>query len=519
MNVSRATVLVWLVAGSVGGSVARADVDLKFGGSISSDIRFRLGGGEVVPPDQPAPYPSQYRLLKNGFSRNENIIKTQLTLRAGEKVKAVADVDFYWYGYSDVNDIDMTTLREKIDPYRIDAYSAYLDVYNLLPHLDLRIGRQVVVWGTADKFNPTNNLNSLDYSDALLFGRALGNQMIRLDYNPWKDLILTAVWVPIFRPAQLPRTAPYALTQVDRPAPVQEQGARDILTGLAQLVQPTQVNVFAMQPEPSIENSQVGFRIAGRLLKQDVSLSYYHGRFGIPTPAFTVNKADRTVDVAVMWPKMDVIGFDIAGSIAKLRGLGYWVEGAVFFPQEVRYGLYNDDANGVRTPITFFQNMATTQLKMGYPEATRATVIPSTPFLKVTAGFDMTWNKWLYTNFQYVYGFIDEFGAGVQPRPGAKAGDAPRTEARLGSYLVVGADLKFFSDALLIRFFGAFKIPHIEDEGKPFTAVLFPQIAWTVWDATELSVGAFVFLGDRSTKFGDPAAGATEVFAKAKFTY
>ena len=37
--------------------------------------------------------------------------------------------------------------------------------------------------------------------------------------------------------------------------------------------------------------------------------------------------------------------------------------------------------------------------------------------------------------------------------------------------------------------------------------------------ATELSVGAFVFLGDSSTKFGDPAAGASEVFAKAKFTY
>ena len=31
--------------------------------------------------------------------------------------------------------------------------------------------------------------------------------------------------------------------------------------------------------------------------------------------------------------------------------------------------------------------------------------------------------------------------------------------------------------------------------------------------------GSFVFLGDRSTKFGDPAAGATELFLKARFTY
>ena len=83
----------------------------------------------------------------------------------------------------------------------------------------------------------------------------------------------------------------------------------------------------------------------------------------------------------------------------------------------------------------------------------------------------------------------------------------------------VGSDLKLFSDQLLIRFFGAFKMPQVGDEDPKFTAVLFPQIAWAVWDATELSVGAFVFLGDRDTKFGDPAAGASEIFMKARFTY
>ena len=38
-------------------------------------------------------------------------------------------------------------------------------------------------------------------------------------------------------------------------------------------------------------------------------------------------------------------------------------------------------------------------------------------------------------------------------------------------------------------------------------------------ERTELSLGAFVFLGDRASKFGDPAAGASELFLKAKFTY
>jgi len=521
-----------VVAGLVGFwcASARADVDVKFGGQIASDIRYRLGGEEVPPPSPTAevPFPSQQRLLRYGFSRNENLIKAQLTLSISDRVKAVADVDFYWYGYSDVNDIDSATLHERVDPYRLEANAAYVDIYKILPKLDLRIGRQVVVWGTGDKFNPTNNLNTLDLSDPLLFGKAIANNMIRADWNPWGDLILTAVWVPIFRPAQLPRTAPLAVTTPNRPAPVQEEYIRSTLGSFAMAMPPSQINVLTMQPDPSIANSQVGVRLAGRILGLDVSASYYHGRWGIPTPAWAVQKPGGIVDAIVMWPRMDVVGADLAGSIEKLKGLGWWIETAVFFPQKITYGTYNDSFGG-HDPITF-EDKGTKdangnelyQPHLTAPEFQRGTVIPSTPFVKLTAGMDFTWNKYLYSNLQYVYGFIDEFGAGQQcyarPNPTLVFGDN-RCEARIGHYLVVGSDLKLFSDQLLIRFFGAFKVPQMGDEDPKFTAVLFPQIAWAVWDATELSVGAFVFLGDRDTKFGDPAAGASEIFMKARFTY
>jgi hypothetical protein len=238
------------------------------------------------------------------------------------------------------------------------------------------------------------------------------------------------------------------------------------------------------------------------------------------------------VNVQVMWPREDVLGADLAGQIEKLKGLGYWIEGAVTFPQQVTYGIYNDMA-GMHAPITFRdENMQDSHgnevfsQQVGSNAYQRGTVIPSTPFVKLTAGFDYTWNKYLYSNFQYVYGFIDEFGAGKQCfAVSTTVGDQPRCEARIGHYLVVGSDIKLFSDQLLIRLFGAFKIPQIGDDPDPnnqrpvFTAVIFPQIAWAVWDATELSVGSFIFLGDRWTKFGDPAAGASEIFVKARFTY
>ena len=356
---------------------------------------------------------------KYGFSRNENLIKAQLTLSISDRVKAVADIDFYWYGYSDVNDIDAATLHERVDPYRLEANAAYVDIYKILPQLDLRIGRQVVVWGTGDKFNPTNNLNTLDLSDPLLFGKAIANNMIRADWNPWGDLILTAVWVPIFRPAQLPRTAPLAVTTPNRPAPVQEEYIRSTLGSFAQAMPPTQINVFTMQPDPSIDNSQVGVRVAGRFVGLDMSASYYHGRWGIPTPAWAVQKPNGVVDAIVMWPRMDVLGADMAGSIEKLKGLGYWVEAGAVLPAEDHLRHLQrrvrrarpDHVRATRQQGRQRQRACSARTSWR-PSSSAARSCPSTPFFKLTAGMDFTWNKYLYSNLQYVYGFIDEFGAG-----------------------------------------------------------------------------------------------------------
>ncbi|HEX2570240.1 MAG TPA: DUF1302 family protein [Polyangia bacterium] len=529
------------------GRLAHADIDFKFGGFVSSDLRYRLAGADV-----PSPYPQQYELLRNGFSRNQNRVRANLSLRAARKVAAVADVELVYYGYSDANDVNAVTLRERVDPYFFEAYSAYVDIYRLLPGLDVRLGRQVVHWGASDQFNPTNNLNTLDYSDPLLFGRALGNQMIRADWNPKGDWVLTAVWVPIFRPAQIPRTAPLALTQIDRPAPVQEAGVRDTLSSLAVLQPPTRIDASTLQPRPSLSNTQVGVRLAGRVLGQDFSLSYYRGRFGIPVPAWTVNRADGVAQAGVVWPRMTVLGADLAGSIEKLHGIGYWIEGAVTFPQEITYGIYNDNPllGGNHTPVTFDPQGRLIQGDGGK----RPVVVPSTPFFKLTVGADYSIGEHVYLNAQYLHGFIDEFGAGVAVRlprygpgspasPGAQPKDfVPRIEQRIGDYFVTGVDLRFRGGTVLTRFFGVFKVPSPNPRFNPsapecataqsdlfpncrrfddrrFTAVLFPQLIWQVWDSTELTLGAFVFLGDRSTKFGDPAAGATELFAKAKFTF
>ena len=210
--------------------MVRADIDFKFSGSISSDIRFRVLADERPPPTPP---PTQWGLLKNGVSRNENRIRAALTAKLGERVRAVADVEMVTFGFSDLTDIDSATLRPRVDPYYFEFHAAYIDINNLfgsyIPRFDLRIGRQTVPWGSADKFNPIANVNTLDLSDPLLFGRALANNMVRADWNPIGDLTFTAVLVPVFRPAQLPRTAPLALLDPLRPAPIADQDVRAAL--------------------------------------------------------------------------------------------------------------------------------------------------------------------------------------------------------------------------------------------------------------------------------------------------
>ena len=51
-------------------------------------------------------------------------------------------------------------MEDSIEPVKLDE--AYADIY--LKNTDLRVGRQVVSWGTADGINPTNYINPRELS-------------------------------------------------------------------------------------------------------------------------------------------------------------------------------------------------------------------------------------------------------------------------------------------------------------------------------------------------------------------
>ena len=92
-------------------------------------------------------------------------------------------------------------------------------------------------------------------------------------------------------------------------------------------------------PSRRSQNSQVGVRLAGRVGGIDLSVSYYHGRFGIPTPAWAVQKPNGIVDV-----DRDVAAHGRASASTSpdrsrsSRASATGSKAAVFFPQKVTYG-------------------------------------------------------------------------------------------------------------------------------------------------------------------------------------
>ncbi len=475
---------------------------LEWAGLIQSDVRYvvltksdTLGGQRV-------------ELIGRRFARNDNFLKLKPRAVLSPKVHAFADVDLVWRGFNEASTLEDLARRERVDPVYVRGYSAYLDLRDLAPGLDLRLGRQVVTWGAADKFSPLNFINARDFDNALLFGDPIGNQMVRLDFSTtWAKA--TALVIPVFRPGMVPASARYALGSPDR-IRVQDARFRGALAGLVALSPPARIDVAIDDPPPTAEDVAAGARVGTQLGGLDLAVSYFRGRSDLPQPvrSVTTTTDDGTIETraTIGFPRFQAAGAELSGELPLGPHPGFWADVGVFFPEEVRLAL--------ETP-----GLGSGEVRQA-PDGSvtldgtgdRPVIVPSRPFVKWTVGADVTLAKLLYVNVQWAHGFLDEFGAGDEVRRASYGGVPEVTWPRIGDYLIAGMDLKLFADKLLVRAFGIWKVGHA-------TGVAYPEVSLRAWDAVELSLGAFLLLGDENTKFGDPAAGGSQAFARAKVSF
>lgn len=164
--------------------------------------------------------------------------------------------------------------RIKCSPGAYCSGRLILDLYDFLsPDLDIRIGLQRIVWGTADRLNPTDNLNPDDLVDIWDFSRHLGSNSIKASYY-LGDCTLTALYIPVFTPATLP-----VVEWSGALAPPIESPAGFTLGDLSDKI---------ITPENNLKESSIfGLKVEEDFRGYDLSLSYFYGRDDIPL----INKA------------------------------------------------------------------------------------------------------------------------------------------------------------------------------------------------------------------------------------
>ncbi|MEA2031077.1 MAG: hypothetical protein U9N55_05735 [candidate division Zixibacteria bacterium] len=434
--------LVVLVLFSLSSSIW-ASPDL--GGYVETDTRWRPGDNEQ-------------------YTWNENRLGLKIDVQS-EGAAGYGELRFRNQGFADISQSDQLCDGDRIQPSRLEIYEGYVDIYGFLfDNLDMRIGKQRVAWGTADKLNVVDNLNPDDFEDILDFSLKLPTVSLRLDYYPG-DFIVTAVMIPVFTPARsLPQSwqAPIRL-----PLP----SDMDLRTLDDEVILPDN------RPQ---ESAAFGIRIKKAIVNYDWSLSYVYNRdeWAIPTTlGITKDSASDSVDVhmTLEYPRQHVVGMDMAGTIGDV---GVWAEGALFLPEKKIY-----------TRVTF-------------PEETQEQLaLDNKPYLKYVVGGDYTFRNGIYINAQYLHGFFTDRGAG-----------------NLEDYFLIAFEKKFFHEDLKVRTVFAAEVANFSDFKDHSAFFGGPEVTYYPRDNVELIAGSFLLEGDTSTQFGQFKSN-DEIYIKVKYSF
>ncbi len=477
---------------------AAAQPRSRFGASFRSKLDLHLRIVSSV-------YYDIARTERRQFSRNENRLEFSFRYSPNDHIQLVGDIEPVFLGVSQARELDDLATRQMLAPFHVESDAAYVAINDLLPKLDIKVGRQIVVWGTADKFNPTNNINPDDLEDRPLFTEPIANQMVVVDYAPLDDkLWFQGVYVPLFYPALLPPSAAAGLKDPNSPVPFASASDRAKIEELQRTLDitpslvPTVVGNVRM-PRRRFSDGQSAIKLGTTLGGVDASISYYNGRHDIPMPRRVDSSTKDPVegspdqaeccfrsDVVLNYPRMQVLGLDFATQLPFLGNMGLWGEGALFFPGS--QDLF------IEFPISV--DVTPNDDVLNPVESLQGAAVEERPYIKATTGFDYTFGKHVYVQMQYLRGFIDEFGAD-----------------HVGNYLVGGTELVFFGRHLIFRAFGVVDFPTASDDNGSY--VIYPELVLVPpWGGVTFNMGSFFLIGEDDTKFGQAGAGSSIAFFK-----
>jgi hypothetical protein len=411
----------------------------QFHGFLKLDKRIRFGGDSLATED----FYNRFRI--------------EMSTSLGEKLYTFASLDFRFYDFPRANSLRGLEEMDQQFPTDLSVWEAYADIYGfLVENFDLRVGKQRLAWGTADKLNPTDNLNPDDFSDLLNFAEKIPTWAIKGSAYVG-DVTLTAIWLPGLEAVLLPRDGAALFLGGE-------------VGGSGRGVQIVSLQDNLAYPARRPKNSMFAFKFAGTLAGWDYSLSYFNGYDDVPILQRSemtqvgidgeVRQFAASMDLG--FPKMQVLGADFA---SELFGLGVWGEGALFFPKKVI------TQTVVRTDVG--------------TETETEVALDDQPYLKFTLGADYTFPGGWYLNGQWMHGFFTERG-----------GD------NLHDYFLARLERSFLDDEVEIALGGVLEVGRWSDLSQNYGYGLYPEITYRGIDNLEVMVGAFLVDGKANTLFG-----------------
>ena len=405
--------------------------------------------------------------LRSGkFQWQEYRLALKPSYEAGEKVKFRSEV---W-----VREL-RTAMPFETPANRLQLREAYLDLNGLLhSSIDIRIGRQRIAWGSADRLNPSDNLNPQEFEDFWDFGRHTPTNSLLAKWYVW-GFTLEGVVTPWFEPSQLPDASWNAafLPQMPTRRRFSMSGGFSVDVAL----QPLALEWHTVRPSGHLSDATYGVRLQRNVGNYTLSAGWVRqhspipvlsgleleGTLGaLPTPLNPGVQMDTKVIATLSYPIRQVVSADFAGA---LGNVGIWGEGALFIPSEVV----------VRPTATVRSPLGTLT-----PTLPDTTVLSASPYAKYTFGLDYTFPVNLYMNVQYAHGFAHEAGSD-----------------NLTDWLAWVLEWKSPAERWKVALLnGTVQVKDFNQLKASSTIFWLPEVAWLPIDGLEVKVGAHaIFAG------------------------
>ncbi|HOX44837.1 MAG TPA: hypothetical protein PK668_14655 [Myxococcota bacterium] len=416
--------------------------------------------------------------------RNANWFQLRIKANPAEEVAAIANLELRNTNFTDVRLVDDLWDRGTVEPVSWRVNEAYVDYYGFLldndwVKLDLRAGKQVLGWGEADGFNPTNPLDALDLENPLEFKARVGNVGLKA------ALTLGDEWVTlegVVAPRYLPSVLPVDLFLGEDPLQSPLMPAFD-LSALEDpnlslvLLPPGAEQLRTLTPATQVDNLLGGARVRWTLWDFEWTVSYAHAREPVPSPRAVAGTATfrnpgdegcpaggptcvvvAVDDVELAYPKIDVVGFNLRGA---LGDVGVWAEVALILPEGEETRITVASALGSRTQTL--------------------TAVEDEPYTKWVLGAEYTIPGGYYLNLQWIHGFFVEM-----------------TGHRLHDYLFVSFRKAVLNDRLRFELNLGGELDTTQGRDG-LAGLLNALISYKPFDGSEVAIGYLMARGEDGT--------------------